>query len=176
MLHKLTDNDINKDLIREWFYLDDDDITVRRAKDGYLNRYKQGDIVKPYISKCGYQLVQMPRKRTGLYIATIICVLRNINMPQGYDIDHIDGDKTNNARNNLRMVNRQVNNRNRCKRSDNTSGITGIRWCEVKQRYVIRKTIGKTRCATSRKTMAEAIVVLQNFCDLDASYTARHGK
>jgi hypothetical protein len=176
MLCKITDNDINKDLIREWFYLDDDDITIRRAKDGYYNRYKKGDIVKPYISKYGYQSVQMPRKRTSLHIAAILCVLRNIDMPKGYDMDHIDGDKTNNTRNNLRMVNRQVNNKNRCKRSDNTSGITGIRWCEVRQHYIIRKTIGKTRHSTSRKTMAEAVVALQIFCDLDDSYTARHGK
>jgi len=42
------------------------------------------------------------------------------------DIDHIDGNKKNNKWSNFRLVNRSENCRNKSKRSDNSSGITGI--------------------------------------------------
>ena len=173
-MYKLADSYYES--INEWFYLDQDDITIRRAKNGYFGRYNKDDIVKPYCNTAGYLMVHLPKTRRSISFATLLCVLRGIPMPLGYDVDHIDGDTTNNARTNLRMVNRRLNNRNRCKRSDNTSGITGIRWSEYHKHYVIRKTIGKQRLSRSRKTLDEAKIVLQELCKMDATYTERHGK
>jgi HNH endonuclease len=45
--------------------------------------------------------------------------------PEG-DIDHIDGNPSNNAITNLRCVSHQDNLRNTKKRKDNTSGVTGV--------------------------------------------------
>jgi hypothetical protein len=42
------------------------------------------------------------------------------------EIDHIDGNRSNNSLLNLREVNRRENSRNRCVRSDNTTGAVGV--------------------------------------------------
>ena len=42
----LTVNKYREVLLKE-FYLDGDDLTVRRVNDGYLKRYKKDDVVTP---------------------------------------------------------------------------------------------------------------------------------
>ncbi len=49
-----------------------------------------------------------------------------ITVPHGFQIDHINGDKSNNSITNLRMVDRYQNNQNKRIRKDNTSGFTGV--------------------------------------------------
>ena len=44
------------------------------------------------------------------------------------EVDHVDGDRTNNVWSNLRSVTRAANSRNAAKHKDNTSGTTGVRY------------------------------------------------
>lgn len=52
------------------------------------------------------------------------------------EVDHIDGDRANNRWTNLRDVTSSGNRRNSARRSDNTSGETGVMWSERRQRWV----------------------------------------
>ncbi|MGJ7039187.1 hypothetical protein J2Y63_002442 [Shinella sp. BE166] len=54
------------------------------------------------------------------------------------EIDHINGDRKDNRIANLRNVNRRENSRNRCIRSDNTTGATGIFWSEKTNRWIAK--------------------------------------
>jgi hypothetical protein len=45
-----------------------------------------------------------------------------------HDIDHVDGNRTNNRLGNLRAVTRAENHRNRRTSSTNTSGVMGVSW------------------------------------------------
>lgn len=52
-------------------------------------------------------------------------------IPEGYVIDHIDGDSSNNKISNLRLVDRFLNARNQKKNSRNTTGFVGVSEVEV---------------------------------------------
>ena len=162
------------DIIKEYFYLDADE-NLRRACDGYQKRYLKDDLVVPYANATGYPVLQIPKIRRTIVISHIHAILLGIDVPVGYEIDHVDGNKWNNHSSNLRVVNRRTNNCNRKRRSDNTSGVTGIRWSDYHGHYVVRRTVGKSRLSTSRKTMEEAIKALEEFTAQDPDYTARHG-
>ena len=166
-----------RDKVLKYFYLGTDDITIHRACDGYHNRYKKGDIVSCYSNgKQKYPMIHLPKTRKSIKRCHLLCLLRGISIPEGSIIDHIDGDVFNDKRDNLRIITQAQNNKNRCKRSDNTSGITGIRWSDYHKHYVIRKTVNGKRISRSRKTLKEAKKVLQELQSLDLEYTKRHGK
>jgi len=165
-----------KDILLEEFYLDDLQ-QIRRSKDGYLNRFKKGDLAKFHEATGGYISIQIPQGiRRSVRKHELIWILNGNSIPEEKELDHKDGDKTNNDISNLRLVDRKLNNRNRKKRSDNTSGVTGIRWSEYHQHYVIRRTVGDKRLSRSRKSFDEALIVLEELKQLDTSYTERHGK
>ena len=50
-------------------------------------------------------------------------------------IDHIDGDKSNNAIGNLRMASHSENQRNKGKNKNNSSGFKGVSWREDRQKW-----------------------------------------
>lgn len=158
----------------EEFYLDNQ-MQVRRKNHGYFGRFKKDDLAKFFERSDGYWYFQMPKERTTMKRAQLVYSLAHGQVPEGMDIDHKDGDRSNDHPDNLRLVSRGVNNKNRCKRSDNTSGITGIRWSDYHGHYVIRRTVHGKRLSTSRKTLEEAKVVLAHFTQLDSGYTERHG-
>ena len=162
------------DQFLEEFYLDST-MTVRRKKGGYHGRFQKDDPAKFFMRSDGYWYFQMPRVRTTMKKAHLVYSLAYGQIPEGMDVDHMDGDRGNDHPDNLRLVTCTLNNKNRRKRSDNTSGVTGIRWSEYHQHFVIRRTVHGVRKSTSRKTMAEALDALAEMTALDHEYTARHG-
>ena len=163
------------ELIKAEFYLDSNEV-LRRVNDGYHGRYKAHDEVKPFKDPQGYLKIQLPRVRSTISTAHIRWILLGNTLHDGMLIDHIDGNKLNEHSSNLREVNHTANNCNRRKRSDNTSGITGIHWSAYHGHYVIRRTIKGKRISKSRKTMDEALEVLAELAAMDSTYTRRHGK
>ena len=53
----------------------------------------------------------------------------------GLEIDHINGIRHDNRIENLRAVSKSVNQLNRAKQSNNTSGVTGVRWHTQRNRW-----------------------------------------
>ena len=161
------------DILVEEFYLDSQN-QVRRAKDGYRNRFTKGDLAS-FFERDGYYCFQIPKVRSTMRRSQLVYMLKNGPIPEGMDIDHIDGNSANDDPDNLRIVTPALNSRNRKKRVDNTSGITGIHWSNYHGHYVIRRTVGNKRLSTSRKTLEEALNVLEQYKAMDQSYTERHG-
>lgn len=74
-------------------------------------------------------------------------------------VDHIDGNKLNNTRQNLRWASISENQRNKRKHKNNTSGYTGVHFTKKDQRWkaVIRDTNGTVIYLGSFKDKEEAI-------------------
>lgn len=82
----------------------------------------------------GYRLVRLNHKNTMEH--RIVWEMHNGPIPEDMEIDHINHVRDDNRIENLRMVTRQSNNKNASKRSDNTSGTTGVSWNKKKGRWV----------------------------------------
>lgn len=64
-------------------------------------------------------------------------------VPEGFIIDHKDGDGTNNRWNNLRLATNTQNSMNRGIQSNNTSGKTGVRWDAARKKWKAEIKIGR---------------------------------
>lgn len=73
--------------------------------------------------------------------------LLGLKKGDGKMVDHIDGDTLNNHRNNLRLCTPSQNVMNAAKRSDNTSGYTGVHWSKQRKKYRAQIQVnGKGKC------------------------------
>ena len=61
----------------------------------------------------------------------------------GVIIDHIDRNRVDCRKNNLRIVNNSQNNMNSCIRSDNTSGVKGVYWNSRKNKWGVEISANK---------------------------------
>lgn len=57
------------------------------------------------------------------------------NCPDGFERDHIDGNRINNRKNNIRFVTRCNNNKNRAFAPNKKSGRTGVNWSKETQKW-----------------------------------------
>ncbi len=171
-----------KNEILKWFYLDDDDITIRRSKnDDLKGKFKKDDIVIPYSLKgnkgLDYKGVWIPRIGTTINLPWVLTVLRGVEFEDKMVIDHVDGNTMNNKRENIRIVTQSENCRNRTKHKNNTSGYTGLSFHKPTGRWIVRRTINGKRIWKSHKTKEGAIEIWKKVEKLGHSdgYTKRHG-
>lgn len=168
-----------KEILEKEFYLDNDDMTIRRATEGYRGRWKQHDIVSGY-SLCshGYQGIHIPRTRQTVNRSHLITMLRGITIPEGAVIDHIDGDNSNDVRTNLRVTTQSMNCKNSKARpnySTKHNGITRNKYGKfIVRLYLngIRKYLG------CRNSLEMAIALRDSYSSQREAegYTLRHGK
>ena len=76
----------------------------------------------------------------------IIWEMHNGSIPKEFVIDHIDGDRSNNKLENLRLCTFQQNHFNRGKQANNKSGFKGVSWHKQKAKWVAQiKVKGKNK-------------------------------
>lgn len=71
-------------------------------------------------------------------------------IPEGLDIDHINGDTRDNRLSNLRVVTHSDNLKNCKRRTDNKSGVTGVRWDKVRSKWAVQITSQGNKLALGR--------------------------
>lgn len=100
----------------------------------------------------------------------------------GYDpeeIDHINGDRTDNRIDNLRNVNRSQNNTNTKIRTNNTSGYTGVSFDRIHSVWISRITINKKVIKVGQyRTAIEAKNARERYLrkHIPNTFSERHGK
>jgi hypothetical protein len=58
-----------------------------------------------------------------------------LNAPEGVDVDHINGNRLDNRKSNLRPVTRSQNIRKARPHQTNTSGFKGVSWCSTRRKW-----------------------------------------
>ena len=103
----------------------------------------------------GYIRIQIKGHR--YYAHRIAWTLTYGKIPDGYEIDHKDLDKTNNKINNLRLVTKSQNLSNRGKQHNNKTGVKGVSVCPQTGLYKARVMLNKKEHFCGRfKTLEEA--------------------
>lgn len=104
--------------------VDDDDYDVISKYNWYF--HKNGYALRNRIKEdgTGGKVIRMHRVISGA--------------EEGSDVDHINGDKLDNRKVNLRVVSRSQNNYNRRIQSNNTSGYKGVSWSKQKGKWHAR--------------------------------------
>lgn len=96
-------------------------------------------------------------------------------IPLGLEIDHSDGVRSNNKINNLSLVTRTNNSKNRARRSDNTSGATGVTYCKVNKKWkAYVKQQGKLTHLGLFTHLEDAVIARQKQNEL-LGFSNRHG-
>lgn len=88
------------------------------------NKLFLGKMTGSHIRKDGYLGTSI--KRSHFLTHRVIFTMKNGEIPYGFEIDHIDGNRKNNKIENLRLAERSQNQMNRKINKNNKSGVKGV--------------------------------------------------
>ena len=105
---------------------------------------RAGDVAGCVKNSHGYRTIRINGRR---YMASRVIwrLMTGSWPPKGMQIDHIDGDKTNDAWSNLRLATPSQNNCNKGKRSDSTTGYKGVYFNCEKGGFLAQLRVGGKR-------------------------------
>lgn len=102
--------------------------------------------------------------------------MHNGDVPDGMEIDHINGIKHDNRIENLRCVDRFVNCKNAAMRTDNKTGVTGVIYNKSKNRFIVQLQKDGIREYKSFLEFSDAKEYAESFYAANPEFTERHGK
>lgn len=95
--------------------------------------------------------------------------------PEG-EIDHINGDRTDNRISNLRAVTRSENQRNAKRRADNASSVTGVYWRRQEGKWSAQIFSGGRRKCLGCFTEFDAAVAARRAAEIELGFHPNHGR
>ena len=109
-------------------------------RNGNVIRKKAGDVAGCKRGKTGYEIIGIDGK---LYLAHRLAWQHVFGVKPSRQVDHINGDRSDNSLDNLRLASQSQQNGNQKRRRDNTSGLRGVHKHKNKWKTQIgRKHIG----------------------------------
>ena len=113
--------DPTKEELEKFFYCDPVNGEITRVINSSIAKAGQCKIT---INNCGYHMVSALGGPIGLH--RIVWIFANGPIPSGMEIDHINGDKSDNRISNLRICTINQNRQNKPKYKNNKSGFKGV--------------------------------------------------
>jgi len=114
----------------DWFYYDETSPSCLRWQVSvFTGEYYKRVLVNkgdPVVSQSSHGYYNVKLKSKTYLVHRIIYEMFNKDMWEGYVIDHINRDKTDNKIENIRAVKAENNARNRSKHPNNSTGTTGV--------------------------------------------------
>jgi hypothetical protein len=130
---------------------------------------------RPETGKSGKTYIRIRYGGRNYAAHRLIALLVNWKNPEG-DIDHIDGDGTNNLWANLRIVDKRTNARNQRLFATNTSGHQGVYWVKARGKWIanIRDNTGERTFLGIFENKEDAINARKN-AEEELGYHKNHG-
>lgn len=125
-----------------------------------------------WVSSHGYVRVRAHDGRNEKYVHRIV-----MGAGKGEYVDHIDGNKLNNSKSNLRLCTNQENSCNARLRTNNKSGVKGVYWSNGRMKWEAQITSKGVRHALGRfNTFKEAVAARRYAEDaLQGEFSALNG-
>ena len=107
---------------------------------GNVKNIKTGRILKPVINSNGYLqvILSKDKKKYTHYVHRLLAQNFIPNPNNKLCIDHINNDKLDNSLTNLRWASFSENNRNKSMYKNNTSGIKGVSWSKISNKWQVQ--------------------------------------
>lgn len=136
------------------------------------NSKKAGEIAGR-IDSNGYAKVYY--RRCSLPVHRLIWLYMTGEMGS-FEIDHINGIKSDNRWENLRAVTRSENMKNTSLRSDNKSGYPGVSWNTKDKRWIARICVGGARKSLGSFKSVEDAIAAKKVVEANYGYHKNHGR
>ncbi|WP_273761537.1 HNH endonuclease signature motif containing protein [Aeromonas hydrophila] len=141
-------------------------------------RVKAGKMMPGCVAGCanskGYLTVGINRKKH--YVHRIIWEMFNSKIPDGMQIDHINGNKSDNRLENLRLASNQVNSKNQKRKSTNSSGLTGVSWDSQTGMWRAHITVNGKMKSLGRYKDKESALLARKDADARYYFHKNHGR
>ena len=105
----------------------------------------------------------------------IIWEMHNGQIPEGYEIDHIDHNTLNNDITNLRMVTHHENTLNASMRKDNKSGCVGVIWHKARRKWMAYIAVNKKPKYLGLFDSIDEAVAARRQAEKENNYHPNHG-
>lgn len=139
---------ITQDLVQELFDYREGNLYWRKRSNAKVAQGAQAGTV----NQSGYCVVTVNNKK--IHAHRLIWLWHGKELPE--QIDHINGNKLDNRIENLRASDYITNAFNSKLKSDNTSGVKGVSWCNTYQKWVVQIHAFKKKVTGRFKTFDEA--------------------
>ncbi len=160
---------ITQKRLHDLFEYREDGILVWKVSKGNV---KKGDVAG-WSQPLGYFRVRIEEK--NYLVHRMIFLYHHGYLTPGMQIDHIDGNTSNNRIENLREVTLTQNQQNSKIPSDNTSGVKGVYWCKVQRKWRSRIKVKRKQIHLGYyKTLEEAEAVVKAAREKYHGEYARH--
>lgn len=141
------------------------------ADSGVLTRIKSGKEIRSNL-RGGYMRVTINGES---YYAHRIC-WKLFYDREPDQIDHIDGDGSNNKITSLREADQKENMRNRCLNKNNTSGVTGVSLGVNPKKWVAQIRVNKKQIHLGSFDNKEEAVKARKEAEIEYGYHENHGR
>lgn len=161
--------------------------TQKRLRELFTYDAERGILIGKQCSLCGSHDVPVHSYHNEGYLTIradgknllmhrVIWVYFHKNIDPKIFIDHIDGNRANNKLENLRIVDKRGNCKNAARRSDNTSGCTGVHWSKNDQRWIATIKVGGQIKRLGAFKIKEDAIVARKTAEPLYGYHENHGR
>jgi len=129
----------------------------------------------PYISR---RLVFTRNGKRTVYLEhrVVWAIHYGSDIPEGFQIDHINGDTCDNRIINLRLADNVDNARNTSIRSNSTSGVIGVNFVKQQQKWKARIKVRGTSIHLGLFTRKEDAIEARKKAEIEYSFHENHGR